>query len=402
MITTLCADRPKIANAVLDLFANIGRDHAIDPGELGPLDYEAMAALPRMWAAYERHWRGYCGSRLDPQFWHLEHPDRPTGAVRAADRAPIVVVGTGPSLHAALPELRRVRAGVHLFTSPRGADALADAGMVPDLVLVEHQTALDAHFSTRDLAHRGSGSLARVPLIAVEARTPPAFLHAVSPERIFIPDPLPTWGLWPATAVAMALMSGTRAVGLLGIDLGTRERPDPSQAPLRDALVLLAAHTDVACMDLGSMGAAKPHWFAATAGLIASHGPARPLMLDARPGRPLGDRLAHAASVYHHLAPFVAETRAALGAAVRMREGRRSADTRARMKAGLDRLMAAAASRSMRVDLQDTLGLSFLPRLWRTPPDPTIGPQLWRPVALAANEIVRQHESLGRRLERAA
>ncbi len=393
-------NRPRVESAVLDLFARIGRDHAIDRDELDALEPDASAALPGMWAAYERHWRGFCGSRLDPQFCHLDHPARITGSIRAANGAPVVVVGTGPSLTPALPDLRRLRSGLYIFTSPRGAEVLAAAGIVPDLVLIEHQTALDAQFSLRDQSHRQS--LALSPLVAADARTPAALLRSVPAARLFVPDPLPSWGLWPATAVSLGLLSGARSVALLGIDLGSRERPDPLQAPLCDLLGLLATQTTVACVDLGGSGAPKPHWLGATLELIAVGGAVPPLLLDARPMPPAAARHAHALAAWQRLAPLAADARVTFNAACQVRDGDTSPRGRARMMDGFDRLLSAGAAIRERIDVQDSLGASFLPRFWRTPPDPALGEQLWRSAALASHELVHQHHALGQRLERGA
>lgn len=385
---------------MLALFARIGRDHAIAHEELSPLDPAVSAALPRMWAAYEQHWRRFSGSQLDPQFSHLDHPARITGTVRVTDGAPVVVVGTGPSLTSALPDLRRLRSGLHIFTSPRGAEVLASAGIVPDLVLVEHQSALDAHFSLRDQPHRPSQGLA--PLVAADSRTPAALLRDVPADRLFVPDPLPTWGLWPATAVSLGLLSGARSLALLGIDLGSRERPDPLQAPLRDLLDLLAAETSVACLDLGSSGARKPHWLGATLEHIAAGGAVQPLRLEARPRPPAAARHADALAAWQRLAPLAADALVTFNAACQVRDGDTSARGQATMVDGFDRLLSAGAATAARIDVQDTLGASFLPRFWRTPPDPALGGLLWRPAALASHELVHQHRALGQRLERGA
>lgn len=393
-------DRVGAERAALDVFARIGRDHAIEPDDLGPLEADGRVALPRMWAAYERHWRGFCGSQIDPQFCHLDHPAQLTGSVRAANGAPVVVVGTGPSMTALLPDVRRLRSGLHLFTSPRGAELLAAAGIVPDLVLVEHQTALDAQFSLRDQSHRRSHALA--PLVAADARTPAALLHGVPADRLFVPDPLPTWGLWPATAVSLGLLSGAQSVALLGIDLGSREHPDPLQAPLRDLLGLLAMHATVACVDVGGSGAAKPHWRDATLDVIAAGGAVPPLRLDARPRPPAAARHAHALAAWQRTAPLAADARATLHAACQVRDGDTSSRGRARLRDGFERLLSAGAAVGARIDVQDALGASFLPRFWRTPPDATLGAQLWRPAALASHELVHQHHALGQRLERGA
>jgi hypothetical protein len=380
------------------LFERIGRDHALVVDDLGGLDARARAEARLLWAAYDDHWRRLCGSRLDPQFWRLDHPARWAGSVAVSDGAPVVIVGTGPSLRSVLPELRRVRRAVHLFTSPRGTAALAEAQMVPDLVLVEHQTPLDAHFSAQDLSHRTTHALDRVPLVATDARTPAALLTGVSTDRILVLDPLPTWGLWPATAAALALSSGAQAVALAGIDLGTHQRPDPLQGPLRALLALLAAGADVDCVDVGAGGASKPGWPAAALDAMAPGGTASALVLTRRPWLTVQARYEAARACHRRLAPLAADAVATLETACLVRDGDHSPATGAALWDGLARLLAAGQRLEMRMDVQDGLGASFLPRLWRTPPDIALGAQLWRPAALAAHELVGQYAALDRRL----
>ncbi len=346
----------------------------------------------------EEHWRRFCGARIDPQFWQLTHPARWTGAVRVAAGAPVVIVGSGPSLRSSLPALRRVRRGLCLFTSPRGADALLEAGLVPDLVVVEHQTALDAHFSVQDVSHRHARGLACAPLIAADARTPAALLAGIAPDRLFVPDPLPTWGLWPATAAALALASGAGSVSLLGVDLGLRGRPDPSQTPLRHLLELLAAHTEVPCGDAGAGGSEKAGWRLMTLDALAAGGPVHGLTPRLSPWLSTDARYRRAGADWQQLGPLAAEAEAALASAARVRDGDRSADACAAMRGRFARLLEAGADPDIRALVQDGLGCSFLPRYWRTPPDRTLGERLWRPLALAAHEVTGQYHTLGERL----
>jgi hypothetical protein len=294
-----------------------------------------------------------------------------------------------------LPELRRVRPGVHLFTSPRGADALAEVGLVPDLVIIEHQTALDAHFSASDLSHRRTRTLSRAPLVAVDAKTPPALLADVHPDRVLVMDPLPTWGLWPATAAALALASGTHAVALVGVDLGTRFRPDPAHAPLRDLLGVLAARTDVSCVDVGAGGALKPNWHLATLERVSGSRTARALDVDGRAWLTVAERHARAADAHRRMAPLVEQAEATLAAACLVRDGASGGDV-ATLRTRLVDLLAEALPR--RVDVQEGLGAAFLPRFLRTAPDLELGRSLWRPAALAAHELIQQYRTLGARL----
>ena len=334
----------------------------------------------------------------NPRFWRLNQPARWTGAIRAPDRAPVVIVGTGPSLKTQLPRLKAVRAGVHLVTSPRGAEALADAGLVADLVLIEHQTALDAMFSVSDLVHRPMPATSRAALVAIAPHGPAALVAGVPSNRLFVPDPMPTWGLWPATAVALALGSGTRSVTLVGIDLGTRERPDAAHAPLAALLSLLAAHTNVPCVDAGIGGAVKHGWEQMVGDDFEADGAARPLALIARPWLSAAERYERAAECASRLEPLADLAAATLAAACRVRDGDESAGARDSLDDRFERLLAAGSTLEVREDVQDGLGAAFLPRYWRTAPDRALGSRAWRPAALAAHEIVRQHEALVRRL----
>jgi hypothetical protein len=381
---------------VVSLFERMGRDHALSTAEL-----PAGPELSRMWSSYERHWRRFCGSRIDPQFHRLCHPARRTGGIAVRDQAPVIVVGTGPSLKAQLDELRRVRSAVHIFTSPRGAQILGEAGIDADLVLIEHQTPLDAHFTARDAAHRPSTALSRAAFVAADARTPAGLLTGIDLERLFIPDPLPTWGLWPATAVALAMNGGARMVGLLGIDLGSPAQPDASQTPLMEALTLLASEAEMPCVDLGD-GVFKKHWLRGSVDTLPISGPRFALepLLQRAPTH--ADRHWDAVNTFQRLAMVAAEARTAMQIAIRVRDGDASAGAVRRLQAAFEGLLAYGPNRAYRVELQDGLGLSFLPALWRQEPNVDLRERLWRPVLMAAHELTRQHETLGRRLGVAA
>jgi hypothetical protein len=196
----------------------------------------------------------------------------------------------------------------------------------------------------------------------------------------------------------MALGSGAQGIALLGVDLGTRARPDPGMAPLRTLLELLARHTDVRCLDVGDGGASKDGWLPARLDRLTGEGSARPLTLTARLWIGPAARVASAAACVRRLGPLAAEAHAVLAAACRVRDGDRSTRACSDLHDGFARLLAAGESPDARTDVQDGLGASFLPRYWRTRPDDTLGAMLWRPAALAAHELVRQYSSLERRL----
>src|SRR5258705_8426665 len=89
---------------MLALLERIGRDCALQPGELGSVSREASDAAPLLWTAYEEHWRRFCATTLDPQCWRLDHPARWRRSLTLPDGSPVIIVGTGPSPRAMLPD----------------------------------------------------------------------------------------------------------------------------------------------------------------------------------------------------------------------------------------------------------------------------------------------------------
>jgi hypothetical protein len=355
--------------------------------------------LARAWHVYRAMFDGFCETGLDPMFHRFRHPARVTGSpVLTADDA-VVVVGNGPSATRQMDALMRVRRRVRVFTSPRGAELLAGHGLVPDLVLVEHRTALDAHHSARHVHDGGTDVLSAVPLVAAEWRTPASLLAGVSPDRLFVPDVWPTWGLWPATAVALAAEAGAGRIALLGIDLGTAERPDPAFEPLAMLLGLLARFVPGRTFDCGVGGAAKDGWAPRAIGEFASTATPGALEITRRMAPSMDERRARAADSLGRLAPVVARAQEILALALSARAG--APDPVALREAAAE-MFSWQRDRRVRVDLQETLGLSFLPRLWRFGIDLSLGPRLWRPLVLAAHELVNQSDQLAAEVGRVA
>jgi len=58
----------------------------------------------------------------------------------------------------------------------------------------------------------------------------------------------------------------------------------------------------------------------------------------------------------------------------------------------------------LRILVQECLGASFVPRLWRIGVDLSLGRALWRPLMLGTHELVRQADALAveARMEKAA
>jgi hypothetical protein len=373
-------------------FGSIASDRYLTPDEVAGAS-GAHPLIAPIWDLYAAHFQGFTASTLDPQFHRLSHPAVRTGRVQIEDGTTVLVVGTGPSLRRNLDELRRVREHLRIFTSPRGAEALLGHGIVPDLVLVEHQTPLDAHHSLRHLGDGGDSVLAACPLVAADWRTPRALLAGVEPDRLFVPSPLPTWGLWPATAAAMAIDAGAARVALLGIDLGTADAPDPAHAPLRALLETLAAISGAAAFDCGDGGASKLGWTPAAIGGLGG-GVARGMLGTSLQAAPDERARRHETQAgLHELSAVVRRARrlrewATEAAAV----GRGPATTV--LEAAVGEIVAWRHEPRLRVLLQECLGVSFLPRFWRIGIDRSLGLALWRPLMLATHELTAQADAL--------
>jgi hypothetical protein len=371
------------------LFHAIGTDRYLSSDELRA----AVGEHPHTseaWSLYRTRFDGFCETRLDPQWHRLAHPARTTGRLESMGGEPVVVFGTGPSAFSALKTLARMRDRIRLFTSPRGAEVLTAHGLVPDLVLVENRTAIDAHHSARHLRDAGVDPLRLAHLVLAEWRTPRALIAGVSSDRLFVPDPLPTWGPWPATAVALAADAGAARIGLLGIDLGTAQQPDPAFAPLARLLGLLARLVSSDAIDCGAAGARKRGWNVESLEALASGNALSPLRVHRTPASSIDERISHVRQTAVRVAPIVDRARQLLALGLRGRGGERVIG----LEDAARELLSWSADTGTRIDLQEGLGLSFLPRLWRADVDLTLGPALWRPIVLATHEMVGQAERL--------
>jgi hypothetical protein len=309
----------------------------------------------------------------------------------------VIVVGTGPSLASGLEALRRVRDHVRLFTSPRGAEALLRHGIVPDLVLIEHQTALDAHHSARHAGDTGHQALALCPLVAADWRTPRAMLTGISAGALYVPGScgpgsVPTWGLWPATAAAMAVEAGAARIALLGIDLGTSTDSDPAHAPLRAVLELLASLVTTVTFDCGG-GARKRGWRRATLDQIAGVRAHGRLEAPSLPAAPEQARVHDAEAGLAALAPVIERAARLEALALQARSAMGDASARS-LRDGMEEVLGWRHDPRVRILLQECLGVSFLPRFWRTGVDLSLGPALWRPLLLATHELTAQAGTL--------
>jgi hypothetical protein len=348
------------------------------------------------WEVYDTHFHGFTGATIDPLFHRLAHPATRFGALRLDAGTAVVVVGNGPSLHTQIEALERLQGRVRIFTSPRGAETLLGYGLVPDLVVIEHQTALDAHHSARHLGDCAHPVLAACPLVAADWRTPAALLAGVRDGSLFVPSPLPTWGLWPATAVAMAIEAGAARVALLGIDLGTEGQPDPAHAPLAGVLGLLARISTIVALDCSVGGAPKRGWLKASVAEAAGLTVRGTCETTLHQAPSASDRLAVATLELRELAPLVDRARALLAMATAARAGR-PADAPA-LEAGVTEMLSWRDDPRTRLLVQECLGASFVPRLWRIGVDLSLGPALWRPLMLGLHELVGQVDALSVRI----
>ena len=344
------------------------------------------------WEVYRQHFQEFTGSTLDPLFHRLAHPSVRFGSLRLDPGTAVVVVGTGPSLRPNIAGLKRLKGRVRIFTSPRGAEALLPHGIVPDLVFVEHQTALDAHHSARHLTDSTQEILTACPLIAADWRTPASLLAGIASDQLFVPAPLPTWGVWIATVAAMAIEAGASRVSLVGVDLGTADAPDPAHAPLAAILSLLARLSPIVALDCGAGGATKRGWLKGSideAGGATVNGACE---LTAHRSPSLSARADEARDALEKLSPVVDRARALLALASEVRDGQ-PAGVSALPDAAAE-IMAWRETADIRMFAQECLGLAFLPRLWRAGIDVSLGQALWRPLMLATHEMIRQADAL--------
>jgi hypothetical protein len=373
-------------------FAALGSDHFLTPDEAAAHS-APHAELDTAWRFYANLFGGFCGSRIDPQFWRHVNPARSLGTLAVDADTTVIVVGTGPSLTRRLPALKLLRSRVLLFTSPHGADVLAGHGIQPDLVVVDPHTSVDdkpAPIAGRTLTPAGG------PLVAVSPRAPMDFTAGIPVDRLFVPDPLPTWGLWPATAVALAASAGARRIGLLGVDLDDTD--GSADWPLGGVLSLLAWIADVPCLDCGQEGAVKAGWPVATLEEAAGDSRALPPEVTRTPWLSMPERFDLDRARLEAIDPIVRRARTLLSLGLRAQAGARwPGDARAMEQAAIE-LCSWRDDAAVRVTLQDTLGLSFLPRLWRCGVELQLGFRLWRPIVLAAHELVHQADKLESRL----
>jgi len=379
----------------LDVITAIGTDRYLTVGEL--TGRPGRAAASQAWETYTASFSRFTSARLDPQFARLDHPARAVATPHVSPGTTVVVAGTGPSLAAILPALKQARHRLSLWTSPRGAETLQAAGIRPDLVLVQHQSDLDAFLSARQLGDRnGDNVLDTAAAVLAEPKTPACLLARVEGARLAAVDPAAGWGLWPATLVSLAMRSGAGAVALAGIDLGATGQSADAHAPLVALLDTLARGGGLPSFDVGQ-GADKPGWPRRSLDSIVDTGGNARVVLQRGAWLTRESRLAELDSVLRTLADPLAISHTCRQLARDAQRRLRAPYLESQLADLWTTLLAWRRDPALRTAFQEGLGVRFLPRFWRLDTGPLAGP-LWRPVLLATEEITLQARAARRAL----
>ncbi len=381
---------PLVLPAWLTAYRDVGGDTYISSAQM-PADQAPHAAA--IWTMYDRLFGAFTGASLDPQFHRLAQDDVPAATPMLLTDRPLLIVGAGPSLADAWAELRAVRDRIAIVTSLRGALLLQAQGLRADVVLIEHPTPFDAQVAC-DERRYGDAQHVHLETTVVAARsTPPELLASCAQSVRRLGHQWPSWGVWPATAVALGLSSGIRRIGLLGVDLGTRGMLDPVFRPQVALLEYLSAKApDVVFRDCGALGAYKACWPRATLQELAAVGRAGSIELDWRDERDLDDLRDEAMQDLECVRPLLPSARAGLDLGLIARAGHPPAD-RDLLRA-VEEMLAWGQDATLRTVLQRGLGLSFLPRFWRTGIQTLSTRRIWRPLVAALHELTSQADRL--------
>jgi hypothetical protein len=366
-----------------DLYRAIGDDRYVTPGELPPESGDAGRAL---WEVYDRHFGRFTGAGLDPAFTRFVRADVPFGQPRFPAGAPVIVAGAGPGLDAVAADLQAVRGRVIVVTDPAGAAALQRHGLSPDLVLVEREPG-----GREDAPGGESLALGSPAALLIEPSAPISPFERSASVRRLARD-LPSWGVWPATAVAVALRGGATRLVTLGLD-GTADADERART---DALLsALATHTPADCFEVGPQSGRAGWWPVSWPNVVPADAPGSAALTWQEIGGATLLR-AEAERDLLFLAPLLPHAREALALARRARAGE-TVSSRDLCRA-IEMLLVWGADPSIRWALQRALGLTFLPRLWRTGVSMASPQRLWRPIILALHELVEQADRFESRL----
>jgi hypothetical protein len=366
-----------------ELYRAIGDDRYVTPGELPPESGDAGRAL---WEVYDRHFGRFTGAGLDPAFSRFVRADVPFGQPRFPAGSPVIVAGGGPGLDAAAADLRAVRARVLVVSDPAGAAALQRHALTPDLVIIERGPG-----GREDAPGTESPLLGSRAALLIEPSAPIAAFERGAGIRRLARD-LPSWGVWPATAVAVALRGGATRLVTLGLD-GTIDADERART---DALLsALAIHCAADCLEIAPQTGRAGWWPVSWPNVVPIDAPGSAALTWHDVG---GTALlrAEAERDLLFLAPLLPHAREALALARRARAGE-TVGSRDLCRA-IEMLLVWGADPSIRWALHRALGLTFLPRLWRTGVSMASPQRLWRPIVLALHELIEQADRFESRL----
>ena len=298
----------------------------------------------------------------------------------------MVIAGAGPSLDSSVDDLRRIRDRVLVASSWRGALALQSHGLHADLVLVEQQNVFDAQAAADDRRFSEPARLHPFTKVLAQPATPPDLLKDLDADACRLAEGLPTWGLWPATLTALALEANVPAIGLL---------LEPPHPPLLALLELLAQAAPGACRECANGSPQKRGWTRTSLQSFAEIWAAQASNVREmtwRHERPNALLLEEARHDLATMRPLLPDAHEALAVALQARAGNVPRDRS--LTRAIELMLAWGADPHHRTVLQRGLGLSFLPRFWRTGIRIGSDPQLWRPLVLALHELTTQAERL--------
>jgi glycosyltransferase involved in cell wall biosynthesis len=368
----------------LRVYRDVGADRYLTHAEL---PVEAAAATRTIWEIYDRLFGRFTGAGLDPLFHRFAHPPARRLAAPAFPRGvPMVIAGAGPSLDSSVDDLRRIRDRVLVASSWRGALALQSHGLHADLVLVEQQNVFDAQAAADDRRFSEPARLHPFTKVLAQPATPPDLLKDLDADACRLAEGLPTWGLWPATLTALALEANVPAIGLV---------LEPPQPPLLALLELLAQAAPGACRECVSGSPPKRGWTRTSLQSFAEIWAAQTSNVREmawRHERPNALLLEEARHDLATMRPLLPDAHEALAVALQARAGNVPRDRS--LTRAIELMLAWGADPHLRTVLQRGLGLSFLPRFWRTGIRIGSDPQLWRPLVLALHELTTQAERL--------
>ena len=314
--------------------------------------------------------------------------DVPFGQPRFPAGSPVVVAGGGPG-----PRCRRRRsarrAGPRARRSPipAGAAALQRHALTPDLVLVEREP------GGREDAPGGESLAARQPRRAahrtVGARSPPssaapasAGSRATCRRGACGRRPPSPW------RCAAAPRGWSRSA--------STAPPTPTSAPAPTPCCPRSPlHCAADCLEVGPQSGRAGWWPVSWPNVVPIDAPGSAALTWHDVGGAALLR-AEAERDLLFLAPLLPHAREALALARRARAGE-TVSSRDLCRA-IEMLLVWGADPSIRWALQRALGLTFLPRLWRTGVSMASPQRLWRPLVLALHELVEQADRFESRL----